>query len=658
MEDRLESPAQESEQSTFVKRLVTALAWGSIGLAFIIYFAQFRTFLWSAWDPPFFSYIVAHVAVTGLVTTVWFLDRKASLARWAIGLVLFAAFIVAGYYLYSSSTEMIHRSAFGTKLDLAFGMTLFAAIIYLSWTYWGPIFPLLCFVFLGYLFVADLLPGPLKGPSFDVHRILTRITHQMFSGVPDIGARFLWLLILWGMLMNTSGAGLAILGLAKILSKTGVAGGPAIGAMMASAITGSFVGGGTSNVAITGPVTIPAMRRAGYTAEQAAAIEAMASNASSITPPVLGTVAFVMAEVTGMSYIEIIVMSLVPALLWFMASGVYIFAHALRNQHVIQTVPQRLPGEEAVPWHRYLRSAMLLVVPVGVILWLILQGYSLRTGTVGAFSTTLILGTVLRVETRWFVWTQGVRQAAYYASSVTLILVVVALMADSIAWTGLGGRLGNIVEEVSQGQVLIAGAILIVFGIILGSGLPALAIYFIVAVTFAPVLSRMGVDFRASHYISFYIGTLGAIIPPIAASALVAAAVAQTKYWPVCKVLTKMSWPLWVFPLLFLAAPELLLLGDSSPGTRFLIIVTAAIGIIGVQTSTAGWLLRPLVPAVRVVLYANFVLLVVALYQHSTILMVLSILIVVASAAVTVALHGREVNQAAPAKSEAGGRQA
>ena len=656
MEERLEAPAQESEQSTFVKRLVTALAWGTIALAFGIYFAQFRTVLWEAWDPPFFSYIVAHIAVAGLVTTVWFLDRQASLARWAMGLVLFAAFIAAGYYLFSSSSEMIHRASYGTKLDLAFGVTLFAAVIYLSWSYWGAIFPVLCFFFIGYLFIADLLPGPLKGPSFEVHRILTRITHQMFSGVPDIGARFLWLLILWGMLMNTSGAGLAILGLAKILSKTGIAGGPAIGAMLASAITGSFVGGGTSNVAITGPVTIPAMRRAGYTAEQAASVEAMASNASSITPPVLGTVAFVMAEVTGMSYIEIIVMSLVPALLWFLASGVYIFAHAMRNQDAIRAVHFREAGDESIPWHRYLRSALLLVTPVGVILWLILQGYSLRMGTVGAFFTTLALGTVLRVETRWFVWTQGVRQAAYYASSVSLILVVVALMADSISWTGLGGRLGNIVESVSQGQVLIAGVILIIFGVILGSGLPALAIYFIVAVTFAPVLSRMGVDFRASHYISFYIGTLGAIIPPVAASALVAAAVAQTKYWPVCKVLARMSWPLWIFPLLFLAAPELLLLGDASPAMRMLIIVTTAVGIIGVQTSTAGWLIHPLVPPVRAVLYANFVLLVISLRQDSVILMILSILIVAASAAVTLALHGREVAQVVPAKSEAGGQ--
>ena len=657
MEDRIEELEQRAPRDLLSDRLITGFAWATILLTFIIFFAQFRTPLWSAWDPPFFSYVVAHVTATGLVISVWFVDRRLSPKRLLISLVLVATFAVAGYYLFSHSTEMTFRSSFGTKPDMIAGMTLFAAIIFLAWAYWGAIFPVLSFFFIAYLFFSDLLPGPLEGPNFEVQRIVTRITHQMFSGVPNIGARFLWLLLLWGMLMRTSGAGVAIMGLAKLLSKTGVAGGPAIGAMVASAVTGSFVGGGTSNVAVTGPITIPAMKKAGYTAEQAAAVEAMASNASAITPPVLGTVAFVMAEVTGVSYIEIIVMSLVPAALWFLASGIFIYAHAQKNRDVIRSIHEREVGEEVTPWHMYLRSVLLLVAPVVIIVALVMQGYTLRMGTVAAFTTTLVLGVLLRVETRWSAWTQGMRQAAYYASSVTLILVVLAIMADAISWTGLGGRLGNIVESAAHGQVLIAGVILIGFGIILGAGLPVLAIYFIIAVTFAPVLSRMGVDFRASHYIAFYMGTLGSIIPPIAASALVAAAVAGTRYWAVCKVLAKMSWPMWIFPLLFLAAPELLLLGDSSDAMKALVITGSAAGIVGVQTATAGWLLRPMVPAIRLVLYANFVMLVIGLRQDSAVMMVIAVLVVAAAAAITVVLHGREAPKAVgpPVLSEPGG---
>ena len=659
--DKIIEVSEASEPKTFSGVFVTVIAWTTILLTAVIFFAQFKIgipftsiVLHQPWDPPQNAYTVAHVASCGLVISVWYVDKRFGLGarggggpmRWIVGLALFALFIITGSYFFSVADDLFRRAVYGTIPDLLLGTTVFAMVLYLSWRYWGPIFPVLALMFFTYVFIADLLPGPLKGPSFDTHRIFTRLGVKLFGTIANLGARFLWLLLIWGMMMSTAGAGVAILGMAKMLSKTGIAGGPAMGAIVASAITGSFVGGGGSNVAITGPITIPAMKKAGYTAEQAAAVEAMASNASSITPPVLGTVAFIMAEIIGVHYIEIIVMSLVPAFLWFLSSGVYIYAHAQKNRGQIRAVHAREVGTEFIPWHRYLRSALLLGGPVAVILILVLNGYTLRTGTVGAFGTAMILGIILRIETRWSAWTQGIRRAAYWASSVTLILVAVTIIADAIAFTYLGGRLSNIIDTLSGGYLLAAGAMMIVFGIFLGAGLPALAIYLIMSLTFSPILQDMGVDFKVSHYVAFYIGTLEHIIPPVATSALVAAGVAGTKYWPVCKVLAKMSWPLWVFPLLFLIAPELLLVGDAGAGMTMMIILSAAVTIIGVQTATAGWLMRPLLFPTRVVLYANFALLAVALRQDWLVLLVVCIAVVVGAAIFTMALHGREAERA------------
>ena len=659
MDDQLIEISEEKEPKTLSGILVTVFAWATILLTAAIFFAQFKIgipgtsiVLHQPWDPPQSSYTVAHVAATGMVVSVWYVDRRfgmgghVGLMRWVVGISLFALFIITGSYFFSVAEDLTRRAVYGTIPDLFFGMLLFAMVLYLAWRYWGPIFPILALIFFGYVFIADLLPGALKGPAFDTHRIISRVGNKLFGPIAGLSARFLWLLLIWGMTMSTAGAGIAILGMAKLLSKTGIAGGPAIGAMIASAVTGSFVGGGTSNVAVTGPITIPAMRKAGYTAEQAASVEAMASNASAITPPVLGTVAFIMAELIGVQYIDIVVMSLVPAFLWFLASGVFIYAHAQKNRDQIRTVHETEVGTEFIPWHRYLRSTLLLAGPVGVILILVLNGYTLRTGTVGAFAMAMFLGITLRLETRWSAWTQGFRQAAYYSSSVTLILVAVTIIADSIAFTYLGGRLSNVVETLSGGYILAAGAIMIFFGIILGAGLPALAIYFIMSLTFAPVMQGMGVDFQVSHYVAFYIGNLSTIIPPIAASALVAAAVAQTKYWPVCKVLAKMAWPLWVFPLLFLVAPELLLLGDSGDGATALIVLSAAVTLVGVQTATAGWLLRPLLRPTRVILYINFGLLVIAYRQDWLWLMAATVLVVLAAAAFTIVAHGKEMERA------------
>ena len=622
-------------------RVLTLLFWLNLSALIVIHFSQFRSPLWSPWDPPVFAYTVAHVTAAGFMVVIWQLHRGRSMPSWVLGALMIAGFAVTGYYFHTRALEMSFRPAFGTWPDMVLGGVLFTQVMYLSWRYWGPVFPILGLLFIGYAFIADLLTGPFRGPPLETQEIVTRVSHHMFGGIVNIAARFLWLLIFWGLLMSTAGGGIALLGLARVLSR-GLAGGPAIGALLASAVAGSFVGAGASNVAITGSITIPGMRRAGYTAEQAAAVEAIASNASSITPPILGAVAFIMMEILRINYLEVIAMSILPALLWFIAVGFYIYAHASRNRETIKPLSSDpVAGEQVITPSMYIRSTLLIVAPLTVIVYLVLQGYSVRMGGLGAFLTTIVLALVLRVETRWSVWSQGFRRAAFNASAVTLVLVVGSLIADVITLTGVGGRMGNIIEDASQGNLLLAGAMMIGIGIILGAGLPALAIYLIVAVTFAPVLHRMGVDFRVSHYTAFYIGTLSAIIPPVAASALVAAAIANTTYIKVCKEVAKMSWPLWVAPLLFLVAPELLLLGDPSPATTLVVIISSVLVILGVQAATAGWLVKPLLPWIRIALYANFGLLVVALDMHEEVLMGLGIVVVVAAIFVNLVLKGR-----------------
>ena len=446
------------------------------------------------------------------------------------------------------------------------------------------------------------------------------------------------MLVFLGMLINTAGGGIALLGLAKLLSRIFGSGGPAFGALVSSAVAGSFVGAGPNNVAVTGPITIPAMRSGGYTAAEAEALGALASNASAITPPILGTVAFIMADFIGVAYIDIIVLSLVPAALWFMSVGVFLFAHARRNSDRLTRTT--IDTGQISSW-LYFRSAALIVVPISIILYQVIQGYTLQRGTVTAFLPFLVLAVVLRVETRWSRWSRGLRQAAFIASGITLVLMIISIIADTLTWTVLGQRMGDVIEAASGGSVVLAGIIMIVAGVILGAGLPSLAVYFIMAFTFAPVFTRLGVDFRVSHYTAFYIGSLSSIIPPVAGSALVAAAVAGTRYWAVCKVITKISWPLLVAPILFIMAPELLLLGEEGAGRTVLVIVTTALVLSGIQSATAGWLIRPLSMPSRVVLYLDFALLLAALRQGSELLMAMSVGVVLVAAAVNLLLKGR-----------------
>lgn len=641
--------------TTRAELVLDVMFWMVLALMGFIYFAQFRTPVWDSWDPPGSGYAAAHVGVAGMMMSLWYIKKKRmTTPAWVSGIIFMAVFAATGWYFQHYALELLFRPSYGENLDLALGIAMLIVVFYISYLYWGPIFPGLGLMFVAYLFFADNLPGALKGPSLDVHNILTREVQRAFFQITDLAARFLWMLVFWGLLMGELGGGVALMGLARKLSG-GIAGGPAMGSLLSSALAGSFVGGGASNVAITGPVTIPAMKSAGYLPEEAASVEAMASNASSITPPILGAVAFIMSDLLGVSYVEIIIMSLVPAALWFLAVGTWILTHGQTNKHRIKAMDAQMgAGGKPLPWHMYVRSSLLMAIPVTSIVMLVVNGYTLKFGAFWAFLITMTLALVLRVETRPKVWANAFRNAGMYASSITVIIVIVALISDALVFTGLGGRLGSVIEDVSGGHLIIAAAIMVVAGVILGGPLPALPVYFIMIITFAPVLQRMGVPQVATHYVAFYMGALGSITLPVAASCLVAAAVANTKYWPTAMMTMRVSWPLWVYPIMFALAPEILLQADSGFAHTWTIIGTAAVVMIGVQSATGGWLLRPLPKFYKGILYANFGLLVAGLLpeDESIPLLMLAIAVVVG---VTIANVLTSKNVVAPTPAVAGG---
>ena len=317
-------------------------------------------------------------------------------------------------------------------------------------------------------------------------------------------ARYLWLLLFWGLLVGTAGGSVAMLGLARLLTRLRVPGAAAIGSVLASSFTGSVIGGGSTNVLVTGPSTIPVMRRAGYKTEEAGAIEAVASGASALIPPVLGYAAFLMAALIEVSYSKIVVMSLVPAFLWLMATIVYIASHALRNPGTILPLnSSELGGPERIGASRYIRSAVIFLAPITVVLVLAVQGWTLRTGAMWAFVALVVTSVGLRVETRWSVWTVGIRRAAFYASSLTLVFVLLSLVFGALECTHFSGTLAQLFEDVSGGYVLVGGIIMIIFGVILGAGLPAVAVYLIMTFSFTPALvSNFDVPVPVAHYVA------------------------------------------------------------------------------------------------------------------------------------------------------------
>ena len=660
---------QQERKPDRLDAVVTGVFWLSLAAMLAMGLGQFR------WDPPVQAYQNAHLAFAIWIGLLGFMLRKRATPRWAIAVLLMIGVGIAEYYFFQGAEDFFLRPRFGTWPDIILGMLIFLAVLAVSYMYFGWVFPILGIIFITYHFTAGFMPGFLRGADFEAWEVLTRTVQKQHTAVVDQASRFLWLLIFWGILLAAAGASLVVVGMARAFSRR-LVGGPAMGALIASGIAGSFVGAGPNNVAITGPITIPAMVRGGYTPEEGGGIEGVASNASTITPPILGIVAFVMANLLGISYLEVIRMAIVPAAMWYIGTAAYIIGHAKRNAHRIRRVEataeeqaaQPQAEQEAWPYVRgalfvfvpllllllnlttirifpwllfgdgafpvlmsgfvmvlggvlasvalalltrspigmYVRSAAIAAVPVGIIIALVLEGFTLRTAVPAALMATLMLGVILRVETRWAVWSSGLKNAAFYASAVSVVLVIVTILADTIGHTGVGTRFGGIVEDLSGGSVALAGALLIILSVIMAAGLPNLAIYFLVTVTFVPILAGMGVDVRASHFVAFYMGSLSLIVPPVAGSALVAAALAGTTYGKVSWQLVKMAWPFYIFPIVLLLAPDDLLLLQNIPDNGLAtlpVIVSLGVVLIGIQMASGGWVGTPLHPAARAAFY-------------------------------------------------------
>lgn len=547
---------------------------------------------------------MVHLGLAGVIVILSFLERRVSVPRWTFGLVTLAAFVLAHAYLYAVQPALYLRSLWATVPDIVAGLTLIVLVLYYSWYTFGWAFTGLGLVFLLYPFVAADMPGPLRGPSLDLQHILSRLALRFHGGFISYARDFIWLLLFWGQLLTVAGAGVSILWLARTLTRT-LASGPAMATLLSSAFVGTFTGAGANNAAITGPLTIPAMKRAGYPAAWAGAMEGLASNAAGITPPVLGTVAFIMADLLGISYFNILLMALVPAVLYYTAIAVYIAAYTRRHRRQLHLSASREP-EAALSWHLVLRSAAIGFVPVAVLTVMVLQGGPFREATRVTFMVTLVLALLLRVETRWRTWAAGVRSSAILASAVTLTLAVLALVQNVMAFTGLGTRLGDIIEAASFGHLLLAVLLTMVAGILLGGPLPALPVYFIMALTFAPVLARMGVPLPVSHFVAFYMGLLGSITPPVAESALITGVIARSSYWQVSMEMVRIGWLLLLFPALFVFAPELLLGAGApaGPGAVLYALLLALVAYVVGALAAAGWLFTDMTRRTRLLAYA------------------------------------------------------
>ena len=437
---------------------------------------------------------------------------------------------------------------------------------------------------------------------------IKRIIYTLFyttsgvMGTPvQVCAKFIVVFIIFGAFLERTGIAAFFINIANALVGK-FAGGPAKVAVISSALCGMVSGSSVGNTVTTGAVTIPMMKKSGYKGEFAGAVEAAASTGGQIMPPIMGAAAFLMAEYMNITYAEVALRAILPAVLYF--AGIFIAVHLEAKKLGLKGMEQsELPRVASLIKKLYLLTPLVLLV--------VLVSTNARTmqfsATIAIFCTVLV--SLFDKENR--ITVSKIFEALEAGGKSTITVVVACGMAGIISGcitaTGLASRLISAVVSVSNSvtfmsPTLVALLLTMICCIILGMGVPTTANYCIMASTCAPILITIGVPKVAAHFFVFYFGIVADITPPVALAAYAGSAIAKSNPMKTGINATKLAIGAFIVPYIFCMNPAMLLIDVTALG-MVQIIVTSFVGIFGVAASLNGFLFKPMNVAVRIAIF-------------------------------------------------------
>jgi TRAP transporter 4TM/12TM fusion protein len=455
--------------------------------------------------------------------------------------------------------------------------------------------------FILYALAADLVPGDLEGRPVGLKVLFNYLALDTNSvlGIPmKVGATIVIMFILMGQLLFAAGGGDFFTDLASA-SMGRRRGGSAKIAVIASALFGSISGTAVSNVASTGVITIPMMRRSGYGAIQSGAIEAVASTGGQLMPPIMGAAAFLIAEFLEIDYVDVIIAAALPALLYYFA--IFIQVDLLAAREKITVVDEDIPSVRAVlsrGWH--------FLIPFLVLLYAMF-GLMVEPEVAALYAAVfIVISGMLRgygsKRLRLMDTIKALSSSGMVMLELFMILAGAGFVIGVLNITGLGGALAQAVVNLGDGNLFVLLIIAAVICIILGMGMPTVGVYILLATMVAPAIIQAGVPQLAAHMFILYFGMMSMITPPIAMAAFAAATISKTAPMATGWASMKLGWVAYVIPFMFVISPPLLMQGAA--WEILLAIVMSMIGVYFFSVTVIGYFSRGLDTIQRALLAA------------------------------------------------------
>ncbi len=517
---------------------------------------------------------------------------------WPLLLSLLLLSLVATTYLHIFSYELIvERQGFPILPDVIIGTILIVLVLEATRQAFGLVLPVLALIFILYTGLGYFLPAPFTTTTgYTFSKLISRLAllQGLYGTILGISANYLFLFVAFGSVLQISGAGKFFINVGKVLGGR-LAGGAALTAVVSSALLGTLTGSVSANVVTSGSYTIPLMKRSGYEAEQAGAIEAAASTGGQIMPPIMGAAAFVMAGITDISYFSIMVVAIIPALLYFFVVGLYAQLQAMKLG--IKPLTEKIDLKEM------LTTSYLFVIPIGILVALLAIGYTPMFVIFWTIISVIILSMV-RKETRPSLaqWAEGFSSGAKLGAQIGVSCAVIGIIVACVILTGLGFKLPGLVETISGGRLAIALVLTGVVALILGCGMPTVAVYVLVALVTAPVLVRMGLPLLTAHFFAFYFAVMNFVTLPVAIGALVASKVAGANFIRTGVESMKAALGGFIIPFLIILVPVLMLEPSESASVLPIIIrvISSLLILVAFEIVVVNYFLTPLSTMERV----------------------------------------------------------
>lgn len=458
-------------------------------------------------------------------------------------------------------------------------------------------------VFLAYCVAGPLFPGVLNFTGFNLKQfteVMTLTNNGIFGTPLTTTASYIFYFVLFGSLFAACGGGQVLIDIGMRVSKPD-GGGPAKAAVISSGLMGMVSGSAVANVTTTGVLTIPMMKKAGYAPEEAGAVEAVASTGGQIMPPIMGVGAFIMAELLGISYMEVAMSAIIPAVAYFGCALLIVTFLAKRRYYLH---PEKVvPKEELIFKTEPILPRLFLLLPAVILIITVMSGQSLRLSAIYSIVAVLVLNLFnpkrLSLKELFMAFIDGIQQCADIAVPVASCGIVIGVVVQS----GLANKLASLISSIGNGSLLPALLVTMICCLLLGMAMPTSAAYLISVTLFASALVRLDLPLICAHMFCFYFGVMAQITPPVCLASFTAAGIAKANSW-------KTGWNGFLYasvavlvPFAFCYEPALLLKG--TPMDTVTAAVSLFIGCYALASAVAGYRVAPLNLPLRIVLAAG-----------------------------------------------------